>query len=113
MSNKKWVCFDCRIAVRRSQGNTSDVLCPECGKQCSYIGHKIPVPPKNKVREWQQLHVQLHQETVKTEVAKTQRLVRRKHELEREIMRLEAMPKNEGRTKAVKQLRKKLGAFNA
>ena len=107
MSNKKWVCFACRTAVRRSQGGTSDVLCPECGKQCSYIGYKIPVPPKAKVREWKQLQEQLHQDKSKTEIARTQSLVRRKHELEREIVRLDAMPKNEGRTKAIKQLRKK------
>lgn len=99
--------------MRRSQGDTSDVLCPECGKQCSYIGYKIPVPPKSKVREWKQLQEQLRQEKSKTEIVKTQSLVRRKHELEREIVRLEAMSKNEGRTKAVKQLRKKLGALNA
>jgi len=113
MSNKKWVCFACRTAVRRSQGSASDVLCPECGKPCAYIGHKIPLPPKSKAREWKQLQEQLHQQMQEIVMAKTQTLVRRKHELEREIVKLEAKPKNEGRTKAVKLLRKKLGALNA
>lgn len=113
MNNKKWVCFGCRAAVRRSQGDVSEVLCPECGKPCTYLGYKIPVPPKSKVREWKLLQEQLNQQKKETTVAKTQTLVRRKHELEREIVRLEAMPKNEGRTKAVKLLRKKLEGLNA
>jgi hypothetical protein len=113
MSNKKWVCCGCRVAVRRSQGDDATVLCSECGKPCSNIGYKIPVPPKSKVREWERLREQLNQQKNETTLAKTQTLVRRKHELEREIVRLEAMPRNEGRTKAVKLLRKKLEALNA
>jgi hypothetical protein len=113
MSNKKWVCFGCRVAVRRPQSDKAEVLCSECGKPCSYIGYKIPVPPKGKVREWKLLQEQLHSERSRKEIAITKSQVRRKHELEQEIVRLEAMPKNEGRTKAVKQLRKKLGALNA
>lgn len=113
MSNKKWVCFDCRLVVRRSTGHTAEVLCPECGKTCAYLGHKIPVPPKSKAREWERLHQQLNQQQRETALEKSRALVRRKHQLEQEITKLKAMPRNEGRTRAVKLLRKKLEALNA
>ena len=113
MSNKKWVCFGCRVAVRRSQNDETPVLCSECGKPCTYLGYKIPVPPKNKIREWEQLQTQLNQKAQETAVARNKVSVRRKHDLEQEIARLEAMPVNEGRTKAVTLLRKKLEALNA
>lgn len=113
MSNKKWVCFGCRIAVRRSQNDDAPVLCSECGNSCAYLGYKIPVPPKSKIREWEQLQTQINQKEKETTVARIKVLVRRKHDLEQEIARLEAMPRNEGRAKAVKLLRKKLEALNA
>lgn len=113
MSNKKWVCFGCRVAVRRSQNDEAPVLCSECGKPCTYLGYKIPVPPKIKIREWEQLQTKLSQKARETAVARTKASVRRKHDLEQEIARLEAMPRNEGRTKAVKLLRKKLESLNA
>jgi hypothetical protein len=108
MSNKKWVCFRCRLAVRRAQGDHAAVLCSGCGEPCTYLGYKIPVPPKNKVREWEHLAAQLKRQENEaiTENARTE--VARQHELEREIARLEGMRGNEGRVRAVKLLRKKL-----
>ena len=113
MGTAAWVCFNCRSAVRRNTAFRGEVSCPVCGKQCAYLGYKIPVPPKQKVREWSALRQQLSSEQIAREVQEHETAVRRRHELEQEIARLEAMPANPGRTRAVQLLRRQLAGSNA
>ena len=113
MGMAAWVCFDCRAAVRRNTAYTGEVPCPTCGKPCSYLGYKIPVPPKDKRREWSALHQQLALERSERDLAADEAAVRNRHDLEQEIARLEAMPANEGRAKAVRLLRRRLSGSNA
>jgi len=89
------------------------VACPTCGKPCTYLGYKIPVPPKEKKREWTDLREQLARERMERELAADVSAVRQRHDLEQEIARLEAMPVNEGRTKAIRLLRRRLSGSNA
>src|SRR5690606_12790508 len=100
MGTAAWVCFDCLVAVRRSTAFAGEGPCPTCGKPCSYLGYKIPVPTKAKRREWSALHQQMARERSERHLAADQAAVRNKHDLEQEIARLEAMPANEGRAKA-------------
>ncbi len=79
----------------------------------SCLGYKIPVPPKSKKREWSALHAQLARERSERELAAKIAAVRQKHDLQLEIARLEAMPVNEGRTKAIRRLRRRLSESNA
>lgn len=113
MGTAAWVCFDCRAAVRRSTAFAGPVSCPICSRPCAYLGYKIPVPPKAKTREWVALHLQLSRERLQRELDTEASTVRRKHDLEQEIARLEAMPANEGRAQAVRLLRKRLSGSNA
>lgn len=113
MGTAAWVCFDCRVAVRRSTAFAGEVPCPTCGKPCSYLGYKIPVPPKAKRREWSALHQQLARERSERHLAADEAAVRNKHDLEQEIARLEAMPANEGRAKAIQLLKRRLPGSNA
>ena len=113
MGTAAWVCFECRAAVRRSTAFAGEVSCPTCSKPCAYLGYKIPVPPKAKTREWAALHQQLSRERIQQELDAEASAVRHKHELEQEIARLEAMPANEGRAKAVRSLRKRLSGSDA
>lgn len=112
MGTAAWVCFDCRGAVRRNTAFTGEVLCPTCGKRCSYLGYKIPVPPKGKLREWSALREQLARERSNRELNADVSAVRRRHDLEQEIARLEAMPTNEGRVTAVRLLERQLSVSN-
>lgn len=113
MSTAAWVCFDCQTAVRRNTAFAGDVPCPSCGRPCSYLGYKIPVPPKSKSREWAVLRDQLARERMQRDLASDVSTVRAQHALEQEIARLEALPVNEGRTNAIRLLRRRLSGSSA
>ena len=106
-----WVCFSCRIAVRRRFTRKPVVPCPECGSACVDVGIKIPVPPKAKRKEWQALEQQIYQWQREDERVAFCDMVRRKHWLEREIRRLESRPTNDGRSQAVNILRRELAGL--
>jgi uncharacterized Zn finger protein (UPF0148 family) len=113
MGTSAWVCFNCQTAVRRNTAFDGDVPCPTCGRSCSYLGYKIPVPPKSKSREWAALRDQLARERMQRELASDVSEVRDRHSLEQEIARLEALPVNEGRAKAIRLLQRRLSGSNA
>ena len=113
MGTAAWVCFDCQTAVRQNTAFDGDVPCPNCGGPCSYLGYKIPVPPKSKSREWAALRDQLARERMQKDLASDVSAVRARHALEQEISRLEALPINEGRTKAIRLLQRRLSESNA
>jgi len=108
VANSSWICFDCRLAVRRPTQFVGEVVCPECGVGCWCLGYKIPVPPKRDARAWRQLQEsQVAQQDAQVDAARQAR-VRSRHDLEQEIRRLEAMPSSPGRAKAIMVLRRRL-----
>lgn len=66
------------------------------------------VAPKSKVREWNALCETFYRSRRAHRFGQQKRRVRRIHDLEREIVRLESLPDNNGRADAVKHLRKQL-----
>jgi hypothetical protein len=108
MANSSWVCFECRLAVRRPTQHEEEVPCPQCGGACWGLGYKVPVPRKHDVRAWRELREsEVAEHQARTEASARGR-VRARHELEQEIRRLEAMPENPGRAKAIRLLRRRL-----
>lgn len=107
MSNYDWVCFSCRMAVRRPS-DAPDVKCPSCGEACDCIGYKLRIPPKTREKDWETLRQSYHR--FEQERRSLQERTRRFHihYLETEIARLDALPPNDGRKTAVKQLKKRL-----
>ena len=82
--------------------------CPECAGECTCLGYKIPVPPRRDVKAWEALREELHR-TENTRQAESCRAeVRRKHEIEREIVNLEARPDNPERARLIRRLRREL-----
>lgn len=51
MSNRTWVCLDCRKSYRRDQVVQS-VSCALCGQVCEYVHWKLHIPSPKKEREW-------------------------------------------------------------
>lgn len=113
MGTAAWVCFDCQTSVRRNTAFDGEVPCPSCRRSCSYLGYKIPVPPKSKSREWAALRDQLARERMQRDLASYTSEVRARHAIEQEIARLEDLPVNEGRTKAIRLLRRRLSGSSA
>lgn len=108
MSNRKYVCFKCRTAVRREANSERSVLCPLCGSAAVNVGYKVPIPPKSKGKEWAALEKQLSQEASEIIAAEALERVQRIHHLEKEIKRIEALPSNAGRQSLIRQLKKEL-----
>ncbi len=108
MGNSAWICFDCREAVRRDTQYRGDVPCPKCGTHCYCLGYKIPVPPKRDVKTWDELRAQLREELHIKQAQALEQSVRRRHQIEQEIAKLEALPNNAGRQAAIRELHKRL-----
>ena len=108
MNKTAWVCFDCRVSVRRDTQCRGDVPCPKCSERCRCLGYKIPVPPKRDAATWEALRSQLNAEKLQRQDRVLKTVVRRRHALEQEIAKLEARPENPGRQAAIRELRKQL-----
>lgn len=113
MSKRNFVCFDCRAAVRREAYSGEPVLCPSCGGVSHNIGHKIPVPPKNKKESWDKLREEFFQNRQTDLDRRTIGRVRRVHALEKEIEGLESRPDNDGRAKEIRRLRRELESMKS
>lgn len=82
--------------------------CPHCGGDTVDIGYRIPVPPKKDVKRWLKLEADLA--LAKSAHAQTSQLllVRRIHDLEKELSKLTALPENPGRRSLIRKLSSEL-----
>jgi hypothetical protein len=72
------------------------------------IDTKIAIPPKRDEKAWVALRKELGERRRDYEQKSFEESVRRRHDLEQEIERLQALPTNEGRAKTIRMLRKRL-----
>src|SRR5262245_47332504 len=110
MSNHAWVCFSCHVAFRRSSG-AANVRCSHCSKACEWLGAKTPIPPKSKAKAWEQLRIAYYRAKHRALLQQQRARVRRTHDLEQEIVRLEVKGPNHGRAAAIKQLKRRLSVL--
>ena len=118
MCNGTWVCFDCRIAVRRPTvrrillyapwliGDTAygPVLCPCCRQPCHFIGTEIELPSKHDRRGWKRLRLQVQCRRFEALQERHMDAVRNRHDLIQQIRVLESRPLTDGRRKQVRQI---------
>ena len=122
MCKGTWVCFLCRVAVRRDTwrlvthvhpelvGDTMSgrVKCPECRSVCRFLGPSITIPPKRDARGWSQLENQINRfqrdHAEQSKKVKTQT----RHAIERRIGALEKRGESTGRIVLIKELKKEL-----
>jgi hypothetical protein len=111
VSNSAWVCFACRLQVRRQTQFAGDVRCPECANACIAIGYKLRVPAKRDATGWRELAALVAAAKARRGDDTQRARVRERHDLEQEIRRLAALPANPGRERAIRDLRKRLAAY--
>ena len=51
MSNRTWVCLDCRKSFRRDVG-VRRLACAQCGRACEEVDWKLHIPSPTKKKEW-------------------------------------------------------------
>jgi hypothetical protein len=108
MNNRNWVCFDCRSVVRREAYTKDIVVCSACRRPRVNLGYRIPIPAKTKAKDWELLRERFLASERAAERAERVRRQKRKRELEAEIERLESRPASEGRSQAVRRLRRQI-----
>jgi hypothetical protein len=112
MSNCAWVCFDCRMAVRRS-GVSKQVRCPNCAGTCECLGTRIPIPPKAKIKAWEELRERFYRWQRQRWLTSHKQRVRSVHGLEQQLRRLQAMPLKPGRTDMIAYLNRRLSTIRS
>ena len=109
MNRHSFACFRCRTAVRRARiplpSRASHVRCPNCGELCTWLGAKIPVPPRSSPKKWTELQDWLLSQRDREIALGHVGVVQRIHALERRISEIERRPANKGRASVVKFLR--------
>src|SRR5688572_7778870 len=108
-SKSNWVCFRCRLAVRRPNFSYANVPpCANCGHPSFRLGHTVPLPAKADIRGWKQLHEQMREMLHTFEENRYKQRIRERHNIEQEIVKLMSRPENRGRASAIRLLRKRL-----
>ena len=124
MCNGTWVCFNCRLAVRRptwrlvtylrpwliGATDVGHVRCPRCHELCQFLGPTVEIPPKRDVAGWERLRDEVAQSHATAAEDRFTESVRRTHDLEQRIRDLESRPQNPGRDALIQELRAKLAA---
>jgi|GEM_PF-6478808 len=79
-----WACFNCRYTTRRFD----TPRCAECGRECTFLGPKIRVPPKSNVRQWERLFQLVMAHRRRWQLHSERYHVRVRHQTERYIEKL-------------------------
>jgi hypothetical protein len=111
VSNNNWVCFACRTSQRHQKLSGRVPVCPDCGADCFCLGYKVEVPRREAIRAWHRLQDECRRRVFSRIKSEQRWEVRRKHDLEKEIVRMERLGENKDRARQIKRLKIQLAAF--
>jgi|GEM_PF-424876 len=110
-SHHSWVCFDCRLAIRRPKDTPVGPRCSACGADCVCIGYKIEIPRKVDVKGWKKLKERLRNSALEAMDRARVGRVRAQHGKEQRIKTLKALDPPGPETRGlIAKLEKKVGA---
>lgn len=109
MANATFICWHCHTAYR-SEILAKDTVrrCAECGREIEWVSTKVEIPRKTDKKAWEALRDDLLSRRDKH--IKAERSIRRRtiNHYKEQIAKLESLPENEGRRKAIRTFEKKL-----
>ncbi len=113
MSGKyNWVCFECRYATRKLKINKTISKCPDCGNDLYCLGYKVAIPKKANSKAWKSMKNCSFCLDITYLEQEAKNKVKEKHQLEKEIIRLENLSDNKENRKALKKLKTRLESLN-
>jgi hypothetical protein len=110
-SNYNWVCFDCRYTTRKPKTSERTPKCLHCGDECYCLGYKVEIPKKEDKKSWERLRQNCRERLFETTELESKYKVHRKHEIEKEIIRLESLGDSKERRREVNNLKKELNNY--
>jgi hypothetical protein len=100
-SNNNWVCFKCRMAKRQPTTLVQVPMCIACDNPMFCLGYKVEVPAKEAIDAWKRLWDECSERDHHDRAHRAAEKVRRTHETEREIRRLQGLPENPDRNRYI------------
>jgi hypothetical protein len=110
-SNYNWVCFRCHFSMRQAKTSPRVPKCRECGGDCHCLGYKVKVPQKDDAVSWKRLRTSCREIEAEERQRRAVDRAKRKHWLEQEIIRFEAMDENRDRRRLIESLREELSTL--
>ena len=106
-SNNNWVCFKCRMAKRQPKSVVRVPRCLDCDSEMFCLGYKVKVPACDATDAWKKLWNDCSEREHQKGVQEAKNRVRRIHETEREICKLQSFQENPARNRLIAKLEKR------
>ncbi len=105
MNNYNWVCFECRYSKRQSKAKQDTPKCVFCKRELYNIGYKVKIPKKTDLEGWSKIKKTSFERDIKYLEQKTVGDIRQKHEIEKEIVRIEKLNNNKENRRKINDLK--------
>lgn len=107
-SNYNWVCFECRYSKRQNKMRNDIPKCVFCKSELYNIGYKVTIPKNTDLKGWAKIKNTSFERDIAYLERKIVEDVKWKHEIEREIIRIEKLSDNKENRRKIKELKNKL-----
>ncbi len=106
MSNRTYICTDCRYSKRAdaSYGLNHDLRCPECQQPLHELEWRWRIPKKNDEKGWKELSKKVHVEKIEWSVARNKIREKKLEKIDRTISSVELHKESDRKTRKLKEL---------
>ena len=109
MSSRAFLCWNCRTCYRAEiRDSVQTRRCAECGREISWVSHKVRVPPKSDKAAWERLQADLSRRRQESLEAGREYARERRRYLRAQIATLSQRPENRDRSREIEKLEAEL-----